>query len=56
MDGDANKNLVAIRMERLYKKMGRDNEIKEIEKYLNHDNRSGQLSDDEDGDDDGSLF
>jgi len=54
--GDANKNDIATRMERLYKKMGRDHEIRDIQQYLNQDRLSGQISDDEDNDDDGSLF
>lgn len=55
-DGDQNKHLIAVRMEKLYKKMGRDNEIKEIQKYLDQDKQSGGLTDEEDDDDDGSLF
>jgi hypothetical protein len=43
-------------MERLYRKMGRDNEIKEIQQYLDHDKTDGQMSDEEDEEDNGSLF
>ena len=43
-------------MERLYRKMGRDAEIREIQQYLDQDKRSGMVSDEEDNDDDGSLF
>ena len=55
--GDANKNDIAQRMERLYKKMGRDHEIRGIQQYLDNDKYNGQISDEEeDNDDDGSLF
>eukprot|EP00355_Strombidium_rassoulzadegani_P004797 CAMPEP_0168625328 /NCGR_PEP_ID=MMETSP0449_2-20121227/9936_1 /TAXON_ID=1082188 /ORGANISM="Strombidium rassoulzadegani, Strain ras09" /LENGTH=99 /DNA_ID=CAMNT_0008667041 /DNA_START=62 /DNA_END=358 /DNA_ORIENTATION=- len=33
IDGDMNKNNIAVRMERLYRKMGRDAEIKDIQQY-----------------------
>ena len=56
INGDANKNEIAVRKERLYKKMGRDHEIKDIQQYLNQDRLSGQISDTEEIDDDGSLF
>jgi hypothetical protein len=36
--------------------MGRIEEIKEISQFLHQDNMSGRSSDDEDNDDDGSLF
>ena len=36
--------------------MGRVDEIKEIAEFLHQDNQSGRSSEDEDNDDDGSLF
>jgi hypothetical protein len=42
-------------MEKLYKKMGRDGEIKEIQHYLDQDKKSIG-SEDEENEDDGSLF
>jgi len=56
IEGDSNKTEIATRMERLLKKMGRDHEIKDIAMYLEQERASDQLSEDEDGDDDGSLF
>lgn len=55
-DGDLKKNAIAVKMEKLYKKMGRDNEIKEIQMYLDNDKTDGQMSDEEDEEDNGSLF
>ena len=55
-EGDINKNAIAVKMERLYRKMGRDNEIKDIQQYLDHDKTDGQMSDEEDEEDNGSLF
>ena len=43
-------------MEKLYKKMGRDGEIKEIQMYLDRGETDGQLTDEDDDDDNGSLF
>lgn len=42
-------------MEMLYNKMGRHAEIAQIQQYLDQDRVSGQLSDDNDEDDDGSF-
>jgi tetratricopeptide (TPR) repeat protein len=41
INGDANKTDIASRMETLYKKMGREHEIREIQQYLNQDRLSG---------------
>jgi outer membrane protein assembly factor BamD (BamD/ComL family) len=43
-------------MERLYRKMGRDNEIKNIQEYLDNNKEDGFVSDDDDEDDNGSFF
>lgn len=43
-------------MEKLYRKMGRDNEIKEIAQYLNQNALDDELTDEEDDEDNGSLF
>ena len=55
-EGDGNKTAIAVKMERLYKKMGRDGEIKEIQMYLDRGETDGQLTDEDDDDDNGSLF
>ena len=59
IDENSNKNYktqIAVRLERLYRKMGRDEKIKEIQEYLEMDKGSDMISDDEDMDDDGSFF
>lgn len=42
-------------MEKLYKKIGKSEAIKEIQKYLD-DKESGDSSDEDEEEDDGSLF
>ena len=54
--GSQNKHDIAIKMEKLYRKMGRDNEIKNIQQYLDNDKDDGFLSEDEDEEDNGSFF
>lgn len=54
--GDQNKQNIANKMEKLYRKMGRDNEIKEIAQYLNQNALDDELTDEEDDEDNGSLF
>ena len=51
-----NKTMIAVRMEKLYRKMGRDPEIREIQEYLDIDRGSGQMSGDEDDEDAGSFI
>ena len=43
-------------MEKLYKKMGRDHEIKDIQQYLDHNKQDGLGSDEDDDSDNGSFF
>lgn len=56
IEGDINKTDIAQRMEKLFRKMGRDAEIKDIQQYLEKDQGSDGMSDEDDDDDEGSLF